>query len=455
MYIHIYTTATSEKELHIWWLVVPDKSLALAFDFERLLQKYREFGCISSYTGEVFEVKTVKAFEEHLILMGVSTSGSTLLGLQDGSKLTLNYGVTRLMDQFNELYSICFASYDMAYAFSSDSSRTAHNHDEPLLRVEVFNTIIYTPRIKLDYIAYNTLLLETDNRVLNSWFSQFNKTSCATTYTSMCSILEKLYNRQLVENEIESSKSQETTFESRSEDTVWIEEFCNLYAEKDEKVNTLISDVYQQYLTASSWTNTDTVSMSVFSRHLKTISKFTIKRTAKGMVIAGYRFLVSQQEEFYKKKKEGNLFERTLLTFIDTDFIKTSNTGTALSELYTPINIKENYYYEAILLLGGRNQSNKLPKVMLDQFINNPFIKKSIILYSEYIKEVMADESINNSMDRYREFASTVVFYFPFAKKLYEALSQHLFGCTFFNELQSSNTTYPFDPNYCTFETYT
>jgi hypothetical protein len=430
MYTHIYTITTSEKELQIWWYEIQEESIELFQDFERIFQKYKKFGCITTYTGDILEISDTKAFEEQLILMGVSIPAeTTFLTLQDNTQLILNYGTTKLIEQFNELYCICFQEYDTLYTFSSETPKMLNEKDEKevkeIIRIPIMYTNIFTPKIRLDYIAYSSLELNTSNVILNKWFSYFNQGN-KLCYIQICSILEKLYQKQISNNqesEKQENKSEEKSenkvwVEEKSENKVWVEEFCNLYAEKNEKMDTLLSDIYQQYITASSWTKTETISMPQFIKYIKEIQRFTIKRKSKGMVVTGYKFLISYQEEIYNKTKAGQLYERNLLRYFndnDIKYIKSSIESIQSLQL----DIKDNYYLEAIVLLYKTGY--KISKTLLDQFVNNPYIAKSLPLYSKYIKEILENPISNKCMDIYREISNKGVFFLPFTNKCYKS----------------------------------
>lgn len=460
MYIHIYTTTTSEKDLQIWWYEIQEKSIKLFQDFERIFQKYKEFGCIMAYTGDILEISDTKTFEEQLILMGISILAvDTFLTLQDTTQLTLNYGATTLIEQFNELYCICFQEYDTLYTFSSETpnkSQASILDEKEIIRIPIMYTNIYTPKIQLDCIAYSSLEINTSNTILNKWFSYFNgKNTSKLSYIQSCSILEKLYqkqisnkkeseNQEIKSEESDKSKKQESQSEEKSENKVWVEEFCNLYAEKDEKTDTLLSDIYQQYITASSWTKTETIPMSQFIKYIKEIQRFTIKRKSKGMVVTGYKFLISYQEEIYNKTKAGQLYERNLLRYLnDIDIKHIKSSIESIQQLQQ--DIKDNYYLEAIALLYKTGY--KISKTLLDQFVNNPYIAKSLPLYSKYIKEILENPISNKCMDIYREISNKGVFFLPFSNKCYKS-NDNMFK--FLEQDKDSSIQYydPLEPRY-------
>lgn len=428
MYIHLYTTATStsddKQQLEIYWYSRSQEDQHLFADFEHILQKYKEYGCISSYTGDILEVTNEQAFQEQLTMLGIIVEGEAILTLQDSMTITVNYGTTTLGQQFNDLYYICFGDYDIINTFSSEKNSIIQQlqiqTNKEIIQIPFINSTLYTTKIPLKCISYTLLNLTTPNNILNKWFNYFSGKKNKESYNTLCKILDKLYEKSIkTENSTKLDKSEGKSenkskgkSESKSEDKVWVEEFCQLYAEKDEKTDTLLSDIYQQYVTASSWTKIEPLGMTIFIRYLKELPQFIIKRKAKGMVVIGYKFLVAFQEEMYNKSQKGQIYERNLLEYINNKQINYIEQD--LKVLGIP---KQDYYLEATILLHRKHK--KLTKTILDQFINNPYIAKSLVYYSEYIKEVIKNTSPEKSIGKYREMSDKCVIFNPFSKNIY------------------------------------
>lgn len=452
MYAHIYTASTSEEELQIWWYFVPDSNSKLFEDFQSILKMYMKLQQIKTYTGDILKIKDEKTFVEQLILMGV-TIPATLFNtlLQDKSVLKLNYGTTRFVNEFNDLYSVCFVDYDILETFSSDTVNSISTgiKSNEIIHINLFNKHFYSPKFKLNCIAYDTLVLNTSNEILINWFkyfndkSYFNKEEGIAKYNAMCDILTRLFNESITKSTEDTGDKEEVAEEKeeKSEYKLWIEEFCDLYGEKDEKVDTLLSDIYEQYLTASSWTKTETIGMSQFIKYIKKMPQFIIKRKSKGMMVIGYKFLVNQQENMYNKTKDGQMCERNLLRYMNELTIRDINVS--IQKLYNPEIIKEKYYLEATCLLSKLDC--KLTKTMLDQFINNPYIAPSLPHYSRYINEVLNNPKSTTHMDIYRAISSKCIIYLPFSKKYYQSYDL-LFKTMEIKETPTLDVT-GYDPN--------
>lgn len=450
MYAHIYTLTTSANRFEVWWYFLSDINRELFEDFECIFSKYKQFKEIQSYTGDVLKISDEKTFIEQLILSGINIPPTIFdILLQDKTLLHLNFGTTDLVEEFNDLYSVCFDEYDIVHTFSSDVHKKISTDSEynNIIHVELCNKHFFSPNTTLKCIAYDTLQLNTSNNILNKWFTYFSENKPTTQYDKVCNILKKLLN----ENKLPfdgitniSIAENPTIEEEKSEYKKWIEEFCNLYAEKDENYDTLLSDIYEQYLIASSWTKIETIGMSQFIKYLKQLPQFNIKRKSKGMMVIGYKFLVKYQEDMFNKTKIGQLCERSLISYISNEsYINKANDTIKKLQLHS---IPDTYYLEAVILLGDKLQ-NSLTKTMLDQFINNPYIAKSLPEYSNYVKEVIKNSSLNintepytldssfnatlktralnchfnTTIGTYRSKSPNFIFYMPFSKK-------HIFG---------------------------
>ncbi len=427
MYIHLYTTATStssdetRSELHLWWSTHTQEDKALFEDFEHLLQKYKEYGCIATYTGDIMKIQDEKAFLEQLILMGVTIPPDvTAIALQDGSSIPLQHGITSFEEQFNGLFGICLGDYDIQHTFSSDKAPATPKESQGngLLRIPFLSTVLYTTRIPLQRIAYTTLSLRTEQSAVTKWLHYMTSKKTNTSYDETYAILEKLYKHTNTE-EAHASVSGDATAplaKETSDDRVWVKEFCDLYMEKDEKADTLLSDIYQQYVTASSWTNTDTLGLAAFIKCLKELPQFTVKRKSKGMVVTGYKCLVAHQEALFKNASRGQLCERNLLRYLNEIDIHTIHG--AIMKLNLPAITHQADYMAASALLGRAHCT--LTKTMLDQFIHNPWNAPSLPQYSEYVQSVLAaHKPLEKSMELFKEVSSKCVLFFPFAKQLY------------------------------------
>lgn len=457
MYIHIYTTTTSEDELHVWWFSDDQKSVELMDDFHIIFHKMKSYGLIKTYTGDILDVDNLEIFDEKIILMGVNVPPeTTLIKLQDGTELTIKHGTTKFMNRFNDLYSICCADYDIINTFSYDDTQESSkiNHStmprmapitDNLISVSIMNKTVYMPHIPLNRIQYNILKINTSNAIMKNWFGYFINTQNKDLYDAACGILESMKVSQSSAITVEHQENVVATESAKSANQLWVEEFCNLYADKDEKSDTLLSEAYQQYVTASSWTATETVSMSQFIKYLKEMPIFTIKRKSKGMVVTGYRFVINLHTDWYNKVRFEKLDERNLLKCNDQrSLFSKDNYNKRLAEINL---VDGEYYFEAYILL--QNMFNqKINKTIIQQFIKNPLIAPSLPLFSNYLKEYRDNPFSKESLNALYDMSRKVVLFFPFAK-IKNTSANTLYNCI--THSTSINEVEEYDPKALTF----
>ncbi len=429
MYIHIYTTTTSDDELHVWWLSVDQKSVELLDDFHMIFHKMKSYGLIKTYTGDILDVDNLEIFDEKIILMGVNVPPeTTLIKLQDGTELTIKHGTTKFINRFNDLYGICCADYDIINTFSYDDPQYVAESAEivrstmprmipitdNLISVSIMNKTVYMPHIQLDRIQYNIFKINTSNAIMKNWFGYFINTQNKDLYDAACGILESMKVSQSSAITVEHQEDAVTTEPVKSANQLWVEEFCKLYAEKDEKSDTLLSEAYQQYVTASSWTGTETVSMSQFIKYVKEMPIFTIKRKSKGMVVTGFKFVINLHQDWHNKVRNGHLNERNLLFNIDQRslFISKYDYNKRLAEMNL---VDGEYYLEAYVLLRNIFNSKNI-KTIIQQFVKNPLIAPSLPLFSNYLKEYSDNPFSKESLNALYDMSRKVVLLNPFAK---------------------------------------
>lgn len=468
MYIHIYTTATStyntktlgpDSEIHVWWYSRPTESTELFKDYQKLLAKLHEYKEFDKYTGDILEVEDENTFNEKLILLGITIPAEDVtINLKGEELLKMNYGVLKYTyhdkcnsyNQFTDLYNICFGDYSIIETFSYNSKIPNINIASAFVRIQdMKGNYIYIQGVQFYELEHTFLKTNTSYFALNTWFSH------TINYNSYCKcnlLLERMYqyNQELsskelvqqssqIESENQELKSEDQQKDSESpqeysyqqkQDIDWIEEFCRLYAEADPKVDTLLSDAYQQYVTASQWTETPTVNMQTFIKHIKQMQQFTVKRKAKGMVIVGFKFLVDEQEDMYNKAKKGELCERNLLVYLNDQQLTTMING-------IPKEFIGGYYLESKILLNKAVQTSDM---MIKQFYNNPYIKKSLPLFSKYIAEVREKDSFESKMQLFREFSQKCTIYCPFSTQIFTYRVNTVKSC---NDIRYDVPIYP------------
>ena len=338
MYIHLYTipmeTSTSNNELYIYWCASPELNMDLFNDFHTIFKKCKQYAG-TSYTGELFSIDSLQKFKENLILLGVKCVDKpdkvSKISLQDGTTIDMNLHVITNVPHFNDMFDICFQNYDFHESFSYDNDTIEEPDDiKPLICVENGTSFekVYIPQVELKSIAYKIVKTSIDNETLIGWFNTLVKNN---QYMSVLTILDSLsnFNKDLdVSNTVEKDTDDgisinESVAPSKISKTEWINLFCELYLEEDKTTDILLSEVYQEYVIASGWSDTPTVSMAVFVKQLRALHKYRIKRRSKGMMLIGHTSLVSKQENFKMRMYSGNLSNRVLLTYQHPHEVKT------------------------------------------------------------------------------------------------------------------------------------
>jgi hypothetical protein len=245
--------------------------------------------------------------------------------------------------------------------------------------------------------------------------------------------------------------------------TEWVNLFCDLYLEETKGSDILLSDIYQSYLTASSWTNTPTISMAGFIKRLRALNRFTIKRRSKGMMAIGWSCIVSSQEEFYNGVRKGQFYKRQLLHYLPIiEFYPLIPTDKATIDMYG-----QEYAREALVLL--KLSSVPINYQTVAQFCSIPQIASQLPFYAKYIDNVIKEydemrqqlredkrkakgNGISQKvLEEYRDFTAKCTIYFPFNIALYDSSSPSVLnpkaqtynmdGVSPFNELFGMFTT--------------
>jgi hypothetical protein len=491
MYIHIYTiytdttqrpftgTITNTADIDVYWYIQETDGLELFRDYAYVLSKLRDYKQINSYSGTIIEIDDIDIFTEQLLLFGVNIPATTFdIKLQDKSILKINHGllkkkytyITKPSDhsegeipidrQIEELFTYCFGGYNVCSTFTSNNILSAYkNTFSEFIRVQnMKGEYIFIKGVELARLDYSLLKTNTSNTAMASWFTHVCKNM---TYTSAVIYLEKVFehntelNKKIEkeldtyideqeDNEIEEQEKEITSdnkpiitlqgFQEKK-DIEWITDFCRLYAEPDAKSDTLLSDAYQQYITSSSWTKERTVNMQLFIKQIKQIPEFNVKRKAKGMVIAGYRFLVNDQEEMFNKTKKGELSERNLLVYMHNTQIE--NLVKGVPEEFIGVS----FYLESKILL---NKAINMSDNMVEQFINNPYIKQSLPDFSKYLKELKGIGGFENRIELFRKVSQKCALFCPFSSQIFKFAK--IVKST--KDIQYKNMTIiePFDP---------
>lgn len=445
MYIHFYTIASGSDTLDIYWYCNDTENIELFSDLKYFFNKMKTYGEYTTYTGDVFVVKNLNKFKELLILVGTEDSATTSWTLQGDKVLSVNTCKVKKASKFYEIFDICFEDYEIINSFSSEASLSKNRieMDEFITNTPITpnsNSIILVhfnghkypmPHYKFNQMYFSTVKSRVGDNILSNWF---NAIIAKNEYLTAFNTIHKLIDY----NEKEEDATTVTEEEEKDDATViteqepakishdeWIKLFCELYLDDSSKgSDLLLSDIYQMYLTASGWTQTNTVTMATFIKRLRSMNKFTIKRRAKGMMVIGVSCLVNQQSELFLKVKSGQSYDRQLSHYKSD--VEINSILTKYNDEIEKIGLK--YTREAFILLNDSNIT--LDYQTVAQFVSIPQISIQLKPYSEYIESVLKNVTeteingkrvrkfnteIQKPLEEFRELCTRCVLYFPFA----------------------------------------
>jgi hypothetical protein len=440
MYIHFYTIPThastsseNSGDLNIYWYDSPTENTNLFNDFHTLLKKMKQY-TNTQYTGDLFSINSLQQFKESLILLGVkdvaNPSEVLKINLQDGTTINMNLHTVNNVPHFNDMFDICFQNYDFHQSFSDENDTTTTELNDThwqLICVENAFTYsnFYLHTVELNTIAFKKINSSIDVFTLNGWFNTLVKNK---QYTSAIKFLNTLtdFNKDLeviniTEEDIEDGASiNESVSTAKISKTDWIKLFCDLYIQEDNITDILLSDVYQEYVTASGWSDTPIVTMAIFIKQLRSLNKYTIKRRSKGMMLIGHTSLVSSQAEFKKMLLNGSLSSRSLFKYQHPNEVR----KIIISNEQKIKNIGHPYAREVVFLLN--NTGLILDYQTVSQFCSIPQLRSELEKISSYINKNLDDEQVKfeaskgNIFLNFRKTADECLIYFPFNKKYYD-----------------------------------
>lgn len=436
MYIHFYTIPenTTSNNLFVYWYCSPTENTELFNDAHTLLKIMKHYTS-QQYTGDIFSINNLEQFKENLVLLGVSDLhrqrpeyDSLKVLLQDNTTLEINKHLIQNTTHFNDLFDVCFQNYDFHQSFSAVNDDVADiKGTSSLIYIEdlISGAPFYLPKVELKSISYKTVKTSIDNITLNNWFNTVIKNN---DYKTAYDILINLsnFNKDLeVTNTNEDDDDDEASInESVSTAKIskveWIKLFCDLYLQEDKTTDILLSDVYQEYVTASGWSDTPTVTMAVFIKQLRSLNMFTIKRRSKGMMLIGHTSLVSSQAEFKKMLLNGCLSSRSLFKYQHPSEVR----KIIISNELKIKAIGHPYAREVVFLLN--NTGLTLDYQTVAQFCSIPQLRPELSKISSYIDKNIDDEQVKiesskgNIFLNFRKYADECLIYFPFNKKYYD-----------------------------------
>jgi hypothetical protein len=431
----VYTNRT--EVMSVYWYKCTTVNRELFEDVRHILERMKEYRICTAYTGDILCVSDERVFVEKLVLLGLQGDNIATYDwpIQDGGSLEIEGGTCSHSTYFQQMSGICFQDYDVWHSFSSTDPTdpvtlvtkqqgltriqpvetvVPHDTEARLIFVSFFGHSVLMPWFPLAVTGYTVFYSAIENRQLYTWFVSMvqqrqyglamqqiaaldyyhtqhpiissplavnsldkDTVESAVHEVAPLDVVEAVESVESVDN-VTPSASTVRSLKDLESPTFWVHTFCDLYLEESTEHDTLLSEIYQDYLTFSDWGYRDKlVSMTAFVKTLRALGRFTIKRRSKGMTLVGYHSLVSQQEAMYRDVKHGQQSERNLLRYRTTREIQAIvGQYTELIEYCSPI-----YAREACLALHDIGLS--LDDAVLYSFCRIPGITEQLTLYSE------------------------------------------------------------------------
>jgi len=423
-------------------------------------------------------------FLEKLVLLGLKGDMTTTYdwALQGVGSLEIEGGVCSHPIYFQQMSGLCFQDYDVWYSFSStdpsESVRLVPKHQramapvtivEPLeeearlMFVSVFGCSVLFAWFPLAITGYSVFHCAIENRQLYTWFvsmvqqRQYALAKQQVSEVEYYHIQHPILSSPLVvpvpleaveeekqegTEEIEGTQEMEQTQEPQEKNEIeasekafvprsledldspvfWVRTFCELFLEESAEHDTLLSEIYQDYLTFSEWGYREKlVSMTAFIKTLRASGHYVIKRRSKGMTLVGHRSLVSQQKVLFDDALHGQGYERNLLQYRSAQDIQVILANyQELIAYCSPI-----YSREACLVLHHRGLV--LDDAILYSFCRIPGVTEELAKYADYLDTLLARPLTMDHQTDYedfRAFAEQCVLYYPF--RLCEGQTGHV-----------------------------
>ena len=438
-YFHLFTMvyATDPQTLVLYWYKDRTIHRPLFDDMGLMLPRMKEYGICLEYTGEVFCVLDERQFVETLLLLGVMMGEKVSWPTLDNGSLLLHHGIGTSPSSFHSMAAICFQDFDVWYSFSSKDPcgpMTLLTKEECSVAIATTATaplekgLVFVDFIDRSFLSTFLELQVTPSRivptsvspsVLHSWFTTMVQKN---RYTDAVNRVNTLRNYQLysmepvtpaLENEVVESVP---SVEAELTPAAWVSLFADWYLESSTEHDVLMSEAYQEYLTASGWTGQKVVTMTAFMKAIRARPGCVIKRRSKGMTLVGHRSLVGHQEELFHAVAHGQKSERNLLHYRSVKEIQ--EILGSYKELIEACGDVP-HVREACLLLHDTGLT--LNRALITHFVAIPLVAEHLPAYTTYVASLLTRPfMIDHQADceGFRELAQSCVLYYPFCYRV-------------------------------------
>lgn len=224
-----------------------------------------------------------------------------------------------------------------------------------------FNTSMMSCKEIISYIASTSLL---------EWYTAKLVTVEQPDYKTLCERLDRLSTREVKQPSTETSSSMES--ESTYDTTEIIDTYLQIYLEPATKCELLLSDIYENYMSRAECM--PHVKKVVFIRQLRTHSRFTITRHARGMVVMNYA--IAKPSKIYYMKS-GDMYRDSHVCIMDK-----------YEQVYQPKNYPTFPYERASFFLLSLVSNIEVSNVLMRYFVADPSTDKLLECCTEYLKRL-------------------------------------------------------------------
>jgi hypothetical protein len=442
-YFHLFTMvyAADPHTLQLYWYKDRSVHRPLFDDMSIILPRMKEYGLCVEYTGEVFCVSDERPFVETLVLLGVQISDPVQWSLREGKTLPFHHGTCVAPAPFHDMAAICFQEFDVWHSFSwKDPSEpmTLLTKDEGvaptmvpcppkgLVFVDFLERSFLSTFLNLHAVPSRDIATSIHPTILHQWFlSMVQKGQ----YAEAASMIDKLRDHQVyfmtpvpapapapAPAPVEVKEEPTQNVAPTASPPTWITLFADWYLEPSADRDILMSEAYQDYLTASGWTGQKVVTMTMFMKAIRARPGCVIKRRSKGMTLVGHRSLVGRQEELFHAVAHGQKSERNLLHYRS---VKEIQEILGLYQGVIEVCGDVPHVRETCLLLHDTGLT--LNRTLIAHFVAIPLVAEHLSAYAAYIESLLTRPfMIDHQADCevFRELAQSCVLYYPFCYRV-------------------------------------
>jgi hypothetical protein len=375
IYTYIYTGETGTVYFHSEM----EDNLTFIEEVEHVFSYYKKMGILQSYSCTCINL-TKEAVDDLLLLAG-----------WNGTSMTC------------EDFNIIEPFFDDASIETKQESTFIES--DKLGCVTFFNKKWYLPSFNTSVMSCKDIMSHIPSSSLLEWYTtHLTPTNHPTysTYKILCDRLERLTVKESNQDVIEPCSNAIESITAISFDTVEvIDTYLQIYLEPVTKSELLLSDIYEDYMSRGECM--PHVKKAIFIRQLRTHTRFTIVRQARGMVVTNFT-RVNPCKIYYMKT--ADMFSQYHKDLVET--YKQKN--------YPNVP----YSLEAFFLLSNVTKTENINNILIQYFVADKLTEPLLKECSEYLKRLPV---MNNTTTNFIQYIPKIQSlwgeeYFPFVKTI-------------------------------------